>query len=146
MTADQFCTFTLAGQHFGIIVDDVQEVIRHRPGSRVPLAPAAVVGLMNLRGRIVPVIDLRTRLALPPQPAGAEPFNVVVRTKDGPKALVVDDIGDVLTLDEGTFEPTPGTVRGPAGELVRGAHKLADRLLLILDVPKVLTYAPAAAG
>ncbi len=146
MTTGQFCTFAVAGQHFGVIVDDIHEVIRHRSGSRVPLAPAAVVGLMNLRGRIVPVIDLRTRLGLPPRVADAEPLNVVLRTKDGPKALVVDTIGDVLTLGDTTFEPVPPTFRGPMAELVRGVHKLPDRIVLMLDVPKTLTYTPAAAG
>lgn len=137
MSRDQFCTFTLAGQLFGVAVDDVQEVIRHRPGARVPLAPAAVVGLINLRGQIVPVFDLRTRLGLPGRPPDIEPLNVVVRTKDGPKALAVDDLGDVLTLTDAA-DP-PAACRGPARELVRGAFALADRLVLILDVAKTLT-------
>lgn len=144
--ANQFCTFALAGQYFAISVDDVQEVLRHRPRSRVPLAPAAVAGLMNLRGQIVPVIDLRTRLGLPPRPAGAEETTVVVRTAAGPKALLVDDAGDVVELRPESFEPTPATVQGVAKDLTRGTHKLPDRLALLLDVPKTLTCAVAAAA
>ena len=91
----QLCTFLLDRRWFAVPVDDVQEVLRFQEMTRVPLAPKAVVGLINLRGRIVPAIDLRTRLELPPRADGCRSMNVVVRTIDGPKALLVDEIGDV---------------------------------------------------
>lgn len=106
--------------------------------ARVPLAPGAVRGLINLRGQIVTAVDLRRRLALPDPEAGRLPMNVVVRHGDGAVSLLVDEIGDVVEVDQEDFEPPPDTLHGPARELIRGAYKLKDRLLLPLDVERVL--------
>jgi purine-binding chemotaxis protein CheW len=134
----QYCTFHLDGHYFGIDVRQVQEVIRHQRMTRVPLAPAAVRGLINLRGQIVTAIDLRRRLDLPDRPADRLPVNVVVRTDDGAVSLLVDEIGDVLSVPEAVFERPPETLRGPARDLIRGAYKLDGRLLLALDLDRVL--------
>jgi purine-binding chemotaxis protein CheW len=134
----QYCTFLLDGHYFGIDVLQVQEVIRHQEATRVPLAPALVRGLINLRGQIVTAIDLRRRLDLPDRPDGELPINVVVRTDDGAVSLLVDEIGDVLRVPEEAFEQPPETLRGPARELVRGAYKLDGRLLLALDLDRLL--------
>ncbi len=135
----QLCTFVLDRRWFAVPVDDVQEVLRFQDMTRVPLAPKAIVGLINLRGRIVPAIDLRTRLELPPRAEGCRPMNVVVRTIDGPKALLVDEIGDVLELANDAFEPPPHTVRGPARDLIRGTYKQQNALIHLLDVFKTVT-------
>jgi purine-binding chemotaxis protein CheW len=137
----QFCTFHLAGHYFGVEVKRVQEVVRHQPTTRVPLAPAAVRGLINLRGQIVTAIDLRRRLDLPDRPVGEPPVNVVVETGDGAVSLLVDEIGDVLDVPEAAFEPPPEALRGPARELIRGAYKLDGRLLLVLDTDKAAGFA-----
>ncbi len=135
----QLCTFLLDRRWFAVPVDDVQEVLRSHDITRVPLAPKAVFGLINLRGQIVPAIDLRTRLELPPRAEGCRPMNVVVRTSDGPKALLVDEIGDVLDLANEEFEPLPHTVRGPARDLICGAYKQPNTLIHVLDVAKTVT-------
>ena len=134
----QYCTFFLDGHYFGIDVLRVQEVIRYQEMTRVPLAPAVVRGLINLRGQIVTAIDLRRRLELPDRPDGELPVNVVVQTDDGAVSLLVDEIGDVLHASEGAFERPPETLKGLARELIRGAYKLGGRLLLILDADKLL--------
>lgn len=134
----QFGTFTLDGLLFGIEVGRIQEVIRTQPMTRVPLAPGVVGGLINLRGEIVTAIDMRRRLELPPWPEGVEPMNVVVRTRDGALSLLVDQIGDVVDATAETFEPPPGTLTGVALSLIRGAHKLDDRLLLVLDTDRAV--------
>jgi purine-binding chemotaxis protein CheW len=134
----QYCTFFLDGRYFGIDVLKVQEVIRYQEMTRVPLAPPVVRGLINLRGQIVTAIDLRRRLELPDRPEGELPVNVVVYTDDGAISLLVDEIGDVLRVPEKTFEQPPETLRGTARELIRGAYKLDDRLLLVLDLDRVL--------
>ena len=139
MTADrQFCTFLLAGHHFGVDVTSVQEVIRAQEMTRVPLTPPVVRGLINLRGQIVTAIDLRRRLDLPDRTDGDPPVNVVVRTDDGAVSLLVDEIGDVLDVPEGAFERPPETLTGPARDLIRGAYKLDGRLLLILDTDRAV--------
>ena len=135
----QVCTFRLDGHTFGIDVLRVQEIIRHQETTRVPLAPDAVRGLINLRGQIVTAIDLRRRLNLPERSGGTQPVNVVVQTDDGAVSLLVDEIGDVATVTDVAFEPPPNTLRGPAREMIRGAYKLDGRLLLLLDSEKVLS-------
>lgn len=134
----QYCTFYLDGHYFGIDVLKVQEVIRFQQMTRVPLAPAVVRGLINLRGQIVTGIDLRRRLGLKDRPADQLPVNVVVQTGDGAVSLLVDEIGDVVEVSEKQFEPPPETLRGPARQLVRGAYKLPERLLLILDTDRAV--------
>lgn len=145
MATRQYCTFYLNDQCFGLDVLRVQEVVRHQAMTRVPLAHPMVRGLINLRGQIVTAIDLRRRLNLPDRPADMEPVNVVVETADGAVSLMVDDVGDVLEVDESQFEPSPETLQGCARELIRGAFKLADRLLLVLDLDPAVTVPRADA-
>ena len=134
----QYCTFFLGMHYFGIDVLKVQEIIRYQEMTRVPLAPPVVRGLINLRGQIVTAIDLRRRLDLPDRPEGSLPVNVVVHTDDGAVSLLVDEIGDVLEVPEKAFERPPETLKGTARELIRGAYKLEDRLLLILDTERTV--------
>ena len=135
----QFCTFYVDGLFFGVEVLKVQEVIRYQEMTRVPLAPAMVQGLINLRGQIVTAIDLRERFGFPVREQEHLPMNVVIRTHDGAVSLLVDEIGDVLEADQSLFEVPPETLRGPVRELVRGVFKLKDRLLLVLDTEKAIT-------
>jgi purine-binding chemotaxis protein CheW len=141
----QFSTFVVDGYLFGVPVIHVQEVIRHQEMTSVPLAPDVVGGLINLRGQIVMAIDLRRRLELPPRASDALPMNVVVKTEDGAVSLLVDKIGDVVEIDEESFEAPPDTLQGVARELIDGVFKLDGRLLLSLDV-KLATHIPVAAG
>jgi purine-binding chemotaxis protein CheW len=139
MTDDrEYCTFVLDDAYFGIDVRKVQEVIRYQAMTRVPLAPPLVRGLINLRGQIVTAIDLRRRLNLPDRPSDRLPVNVVVTTDDGAVSLLVDEIGEVLTVSGRDYEGAPESLRGPARELIRGAYKLPDRLLLALDLDRLL--------
>jgi len=137
----QFCTFFLDGLFFGVEVEKVQEVIRHQPTTRVPLAPEVVGGLINLRGQIVTAVDLRRRLELPERDRALAPMNVVVRTDEGAVSLLVDEIGDVVEVRESDFEDPPDTLSGVARELIRGAFKLKGKLLLSIDTEKALTAA-----
>ena len=133
-TSQQFCTFFLDGSLFGVPVPRVQEVIRLHEMTRVPLAPAVVEGMINLRGQIVIAIDLRRQLSLRDRGSGELPVNVVVRTDEGPVSLLVDEIGDVIEVKESTFEPPPETLHGSLRSMILGVHKLDRRLLLrVLD-------------
>jgi purine-binding chemotaxis protein CheW len=134
----QYCTFFLDGHYFAIDVLRVQEIIRFQEMTRVPLAPPEVCGLMNLRGQIVMGIDLRRRLSLRERPADQLPVNVVVRTDDGAVSLLVDEIDDVVEVSDKHFELPPETLRGHARTLVRGAYKMSERLLLILDTDRAV--------
>ena len=139
----QFCTFYLDKLLFGVELKGVQEVIRTLEMTRVPLAPDVVSGLINLRGQIVTAVDLRRRLELEPAPPGARPMNVVVRSEDGSVSLLVDEIGDVVEVEEDTFEPPPETLRGSIRTMILGVHKLNDRLMHVLDIDKACQMAAA---
>ena len=136
--AHQFCTFYVDGQFFGVPVQQVQEVIRYQEMTRVPLVPRVIRGLINLRGQIVVAIDVRRRLNAPERLGDQLPMNVVVRTGDGAVSLLVDEIGDVLEVQDATFEPPPETLQNASRELVVGVHKLPRQLLLVLDIEKVV--------
>ena len=132
----RFCTFFLDGLLFGIPVEKVQEVIRYQEMTRVPLAPPVVRGLINLRGQIVLAIDLRRRLELAEAPAELRPMNVVLGTQEGPISFLADEIGGVIEVGDEAFEVPPQTLRGAARDLILGAFKLKERLLLVLDAER----------
>jgi len=137
------CTFRVAEHLFGLDIAVVQEVLRHQAITRLPLASPAVRGIMNLRGHIVPAVDLRCCLSLP-SADGPDVATIVVRGReDAAASLLVDEIGDVVRVDETTFERTPETVAGVARDLIHGVFPLHDRLLLELDLGKVLRTAYA---
>jgi purine-binding chemotaxis protein CheW len=139
----QFCTFFVDGLAFGVEVRKVQEVIRYQDMTPVPLAPPVVAGLINLRGQIVAAIDLRRRLGLSDRPEGMLPMNVVICTADGPASLLVDDIGDVLSVDDSAYERPPETMDTATRELVSGVYKLKDRLLLALNTEQAVALGAA---
>jgi purine-binding chemotaxis protein CheW len=137
-TSAQFSTFFVADLFFAVDVLRVQEVLRFQQMTRVPQAPDVIEGLINLRGQIVTAIDMRRRLRLPPRPGDQTPMNMVVRTDDGAVSLLVDEIGDVLDVDQSTFERPPENLDPAARELIRGVYKLKDRLLLVLDAERTV--------
>ena len=134
----QFCTFRLGGHFLGVEVERVQEVIRYQEMTPVPLAAAAVSGLINLRGQIVTAVDLRQCLGMPPRPEGKLPMNVVVRANERAVSLLVDEIGDVLDVPGDSFEQSPTTLDKVDRSLFTGVYKLDGKLLLVLDTDKAV--------
>jgi purine-binding chemotaxis protein CheW len=137
-SAVSLCTFRLGDLQIGIDVMLVQEVIRRQEATRVPLVSEVIHGLINLRGEIVTTIDLRRRFGLSPHGVDVETMNVVIRTAEGPVALVVDEIGDVIDADEALFELPPPTLTGAHREYITGVFKLDGALLLLIDLERVL--------
>ncbi len=121
---------------FGVELQKVQEVMRYLELTPIPLAPDVVSGLMNLRGQIVTAVDLRRRLELPNRPDDMLPMNVVIRSADGAVSLLVDEIGDVVEVDDDSFERPPETLQGKVREVILGVHKLDKHLLHVLDTDK----------
>ncbi len=136
MADHQFATFEVAGQLFGVDVAVVQEVLAHDDYTPVPLAPPAVGGLFNLRGQVIPAVDLRVQLGLERQDLRKPVVNVILRNDGDPVSLLVDEIGDVVHLADDAFEPPPDTLTGPVRDLVLGAFKLDGRLMLALDIAR----------
>lgn len=144
--AAQYCTFRLDGHLFCVPVETVQEVLRHQSMTVVPLAPAEVSGLLNLRGQIVVTVDLRVRLGLARRPADAPSVNVVVRTHEGTVSLLVDQIGDVLEPAESAFEVVPDTVPATLRDVVDRVGKLEGELMLVLDTERAVQPAALASA
>jgi purine-binding chemotaxis protein CheW len=134
----QYCTFFLDDLFLGVEVHHVQEILRRQELTRVPLVPPVIGGLLNLRGQIVTAIELRDRLGLPSRSVEKSPVHVVMRTAEGTFILLVDEVGDVLELPSDTMEEPPRNTAPAIHRLTRGVHMLKDRLLLVLDVMKVL--------
>jgi purine-binding chemotaxis protein CheW len=123
---------------FGIEIGQVQEVTRAGYLTPLPLVARPVCGLLNLRGQIVAVVDLRLCLHLGERPAGTQPVHLILNTAASSVSVLVDRIGDVLVVDEDDFEEPPDTMRGPVREFIRGAYKLDAALLLALDTQRLL--------
>jgi purine-binding chemotaxis protein CheW len=141
----QYATFFVDGLFFGVDVLEVQEILREQTMTPVPLAPAEVEGLINLRGQIVTALDMRRRLGLAPRAAEAAAMNVVIHTGGGAVSLLVDEIGDVIETGAAALEPPPENLSPQTRDLIAGIFQLEERLLLLLDVDKTVqvTAAPA---
>lgn len=134
MTERLFTTFYVGDTYFGVDATDVQEVLRTQPMTAVPLSSPELSGLINLRGQIVVAIDLRERLGASDKGRGVDRLNVVVRTDEGPVALVIDEIGEVLEVSDEDLETPPETLSEPTRGLVTAVQKLDGKLMLVLDV------------
>ena len=139
---ERICTFHLGSQLFGIDVAMVQEILVTQVITPVPLAAPSILGVINLRGQIVTVIDLRRRLELPERTADANPIHIVVRTERELVSFLADRAGDVLDVDADAFEKAPETLRGAAREIIVGAYKLSSTLLLVLDPERAAAVEP----
>lgn len=131
-----YATFHIDQAFYGVPIEDVQEVLFSQPLSEVPLAPPAVAGLLNLRGRIVTVIDLKRLLH--GQGAQDEAMNMVIRLDNDEVSLLIDRIGDVMRVDAAAVEATPPTLQGLARDFIHGVLPLQGDLLLLLDTQRML--------
>jgi purine-binding chemotaxis protein CheW len=134
----QLSTFHVGKYLFGVDVSLVQEIVRIRQMTPVPLASQEVAGLINLRGEVLTAIDLRSRLGLPPSREQQERVNVVIRLDEEPMSLLVDEIGGVVEVSQVPFEQTPSTVDEEVRDLLMGAYTLPDKLLLALNAERVI--------
>jgi purine-binding chemotaxis protein CheW len=136
--ANDFVTMMVADQLFGIPVLTVQDVLGPQRITRVPLAPPEVAGALNLRGRIVTAFDVRRRLGLPKRESDKPGMNVVVDFKGELYALMVDNVGEVLSLSADTYERNPNTLDPRWREVSGGIYRLKGKLLVLLEVSRLL--------
>ena len=137
--AGAYATFFIGNLFFGIPIAIGVEVTKGQKVTPVPLGPKEVAGFFNLRGNIVTAIDMRTRLGLEPNVDGADVVSIFFQDQDSLFALMVDRVGDFTEVTAETFEETPSNLDPNAKELIVGVHKLADKLLLILDTQKIVS-------
>jgi purine-binding chemotaxis protein CheW len=130
----KWATFFLNGEMFALRVEDVQEVLMHQPLTPVPLAPEHVVGLLNLRGQIMSAVDLRKRLHFPPRTDDAPGSLLVLKGPEGLLSLVVDEIGDVLSLPTAGWCDPPDTLAEKHRGFVFGICPIEKHVVLGLKV------------
>lgn len=136
----QLCTFHLDDLTLGIDVGNVQEVLQTQYLTRVPLAHESVAGLVNLRGQIVTAVNLRACLNRPFDGQPQNSLSMIIRSDSALISLLVDRMGDVIDVDEADFSEPPETLDRRAVELIRGAYKLPDGLLLVLGSESIVAH------
>ena len=139
--ARDYVTATIAGQLFGLPVLTVQDVLGEQRLTRIPLAPPEVAGALNLRGRIVTAIDLKRRLGLSSESAAKAAMSIVVEHQGELYSLLIDAVGEVLSLPADRYEPNPPTLDPRWREVSGGIYRLENQLLVILEVDRVLDFA-----
>ena len=131
---------------FGLPIARVQEVFRPAPITRVPLAGAQIAGVLNLRGRIVTAIDMRSRLGLPARAEGQAPMAIGIESRGESFGLLVDTLGEVLRLSDSDVEANPVNLDRRLAGVSAGVHRLDGQLLVVLDVDRVLDVSSEAAA
>ncbi|MGE4298581.1 MAG: chemotaxis protein CheW [Desulfovibrionaceae bacterium] len=135
----QLVTFSIGEEEFGVDILKVQEIIRTMEITKVPRAPEFVEGVINLRGKVIPIIDLRMRFGLTSREHDKHTRIIVIEINNMVVGFVVDSVSEVLRIPANTIEPPPPVVSGLESEYISGVGKLADRLLILLDLDRLLS-------
>jgi len=142
--SQKFLTFELGGETYGVEILRVQEIIGIQNVTRVPRMPGFVRGVINLRGRIIPVIDLRTRFGIKETP-DTEHTCIVITQINGPSGpltmgIVIEEVSEVIDIPEGQVESAPELGMGIRTDFLLGMGKLGDAIVILLDIEKVLSH------
>jgi purine-binding chemotaxis protein CheW len=137
----QFVSFHVAGQILGIPVEQVQEILPPQPITNVPLASMCVSGLINLRGQIVTSLDIRIRLGLEPRNPESSFMNIIAGSGEELYSIVVDSVGDVITVEQMQFSPPPATLDPIWRQCCNGVYQLKQGLLISLDIKNLFNFA-----
>lgn len=133
----QLVTFEVAGEEFAVDILRVQEINRMMTFTRVPGSPPDIEGVINLRGKIIPVCDLRKRFGLPPAERSDSSRIIVVEVHGKVLGFIVDRVNEVLRISSSIVEPAPPTATTVDSDSIAGVGKLEDRLLILLDLAKL---------
>lgn len=142
VTATQYLTFTLGSEEFALDISEVREVLDYTTITKVPRMPDFLRGVINLRGNVVPVVDLRMKLGMPPTERTVNTCIVITEIDMDGKTMhigaLTDSVQEVLDLDESQIQPPPRFGSRVDIDFIRGMGKRDDRFLIILDIDKVL--------
>lgn len=134
----QVVSFKLGSEEYGVDIAQVQEINRMVAVTHVPRAPKFMEGVINLRGQLIPIIDLRTRFGMPRVEHSKNTRIVVTEIGTKRVGMVVDSVSEVLRLDLGQIEDAPEMISGVDTEYIRGVGKIEDRLIILLDLAKII--------
>ncbi len=140
---EQLCGFRIGNGFYAIPVLEVQEVVKPQNMTTVPLSSENVKGLINLRGQIVTALDMKNMFNLKSEAESKTFMNIIVSSGESLYSLIVDQVMDVIEVDTDTFESTPDTLPDSIKKYIKGVYKLSDKLLLRLDLEKVLNFEEA---
>ena len=135
---DEYVTMTIGGQLFGLPITQVHDVFMPSRMTKVPLAPQEIAGILNLRGRIVTAIDMRSLLGLAKREDGGESMAVGIDCDGESYGLLIDAVGEVLRLANDSRQPLPLNLDSRLARVAAGVHRLEDQLLVVLDVERLL--------
>ncbi|NOX18822.1 MAG: purine-binding chemotaxis protein CheW [Chlorobi bacterium] len=136
----QLVSFKLGKEEFGVDILKVQEINRMLEITEMPNAPEFVEGIVNLRGRIITVVDLKKRLRLPIKPHDNTTRIIVVELHGKTVGFIVDEVSEVLRIESSITEPPPEMVAGIDADYITSVAKLENRLLILLDLNKILSF------
>lgn len=136
----QLVSFKIGNEEFGVDILKVQEINRMLEITKVPNTPPFVDGVINLRGKVIPVIDLRIKLNMERIAHNNSTRIVVVEINETTTGFIVDEVNEVLRIPTNIMEPPPGIVAGVERDYIKAVCKLDDRLLILLDLEKVLSF------
>jgi purine-binding chemotaxis protein CheW len=134
----QLVSFTIGQEEFGLDIQCIQEINRMVEITRVPNAPDYVTGVINLRGKVIPIIDLRKRFGFPPKESDKNTRIIVVELGGMVVGFVVDTVSEVIRIPKSITEPPPAIVAGIGSEFITAVAKLENRLLILLDLERIL--------
>ncbi|WP_022662768.1 chemotaxis protein CheW [Paucidesulfovibrio longus] len=135
----QLVTFRIGEEEFGVDILAVQEIIRTMAITKVPKAPDFVEGVINLRGKVIPIVDLRRRFGMAARDSDKHSRIIVIETGMVIVGFMVDSVSEVLRIPAGTIEAPPAVVSGLESDYIDGVGKLDDRLLIMLDLDRLLS-------
>jgi purine-binding chemotaxis protein CheW len=135
----QIVSFALGKEEYGVDIAQVQEINRMVAITHVPRAPHFMEGVINLRGQLIPIIDLRTRFGMPRAEQTKNTRIVVTEIGNKRVGMVVDSVSEVLRVPTEEIEDAPDMITGVDTEYIRGVGKLGERLIILLDLGRVIT-------
>ena len=135
----QVVVFRLGTEDFGVSISSVESIIKMQSITKMPHAPGFVEGVTNLRGKVLPVIDLRRRFGLPPQEINKNNRIIIINVNRIEVGMIVDGVSEVLTIPEQAVEPTPAIALSVEAGFITGIAKIDQRLVILLDLGRVLS-------
>ena len=134
----QFVAFTLNNENYAVDILNVQEINRITEITKVPNSEEFVEGVVNLRGKVIPIINLRSKFGFEEKPKDDSSRIIIMEINDITNGLIVDSVSEVLRIPSSIIEPTPPMSSGESSQFIRGIAKLDNRLIILLDIDKLL--------
>ena len=140
----KFLTFPLGKEEYGLEIRHVTEIVGIQKITEVPDMPQYVKGVINLRGKVIPVMDVRTRFTLAEKPYDDHTCIVVVNINDSSVGLIVDTVSEVISIPDGNIDPPPSVTKGDSSRFIKGLGKVGDTVVILLDIGQLLFEESAA--